>query len=105
MPVHPADQSPDPCAAETVSMRPAYGPLSSTFPRPVLMRIHALAIALATAGALTASSLGAQSTVPAGSVLTLTDALALAKRNNPALQNSVNARRTAAAQVRAAAPA
>lgn len=101
-PVHPADQFPDPYAAETVSMRPAYGPLSSTFPRPVLMRIHVLAIALATAGALTASSLGAQSTAPAGSVLTLTDALALAKRNNPALQNSVNARRTAAAQVRAA---
>jgi len=38
----------------------------------------------------------------AGSVLSLTDALTLARRNNPTLQSAMNARRTAAANVRAA---
>ncbi|HEY0932020.1 MAG TPA: TolC family protein [Gemmatimonas sp.] len=38
----------------------------------------------------------------AGALLTLADALALARRNNPALQTALNARRTASANVRAA---
>ena len=90
-------------AVETVSTKGPYGPLSMTSSRPVLMRIRALAIALASfAGALASAPLGAQAAPAAGGVLTLADAVALARRNNPTLQNSVNARRTAAAQVRAA---
>ncbi|BAH38190.1 MAG TPA: TolC family protein [Gemmatimonas aurantiaca] len=38
----------------------------------------------------------------AGAILTLSDALALARRNNPTLQTSLNSRRIAAANVRAA---
>lgn len=92
--------------AETAPLRGPYGPLSMTFPRPVLMRIHVLAIALAAAtAAIPASQLSAQTPAAApasGSVLSLADAIALAKRSNPSLQTSVNARRTAAAVVRAA---
>ncbi|MEQ1690447.1 MAG: TolC family protein [Gemmatimonas sp.] len=74
-----------------------------TSSRPVIMRIHALAIALASfVGALATSPLGAQATPTAGGVLTLADAIALSRRNNPVLQNSLNARRTASAEVRAA---
>ena len=91
---------------ETVPTRGPYGPLSMTSPRPVLMRILAFAIVLAsTAGALIVSPIDAQSTasVPApGGVLTLADAMALSRRNNPALQSSINARQSAAAQMRAA---
>lgn len=69
------------------------------------MRIYAFAVVLATAaGAAVTSSLGAQAApaVAPGGVLTLADAIALARRNNPTYQNAMNARRTAAAQVRAA---
>jgi len=69
------------------------------------MRIYAVAILLATvAGAMDTSTIGAQAALPApapGGVLSLADAIALARRNNPTYQNAVNARRTAAAQVRA----
>lgn len=58
-------------------------------------------IALPLAGLLATSPLLAQAPA-AGSVVTLADAIALARRNNPTYQNAVNARRTAAAQVRAA---
>jgi outer membrane protein len=90
---------------ETTFAEAAYGPLSMTSPRPVLMRIYAFAVVLATAaGAAVPSSLGAQAApaVAPGGVLTLADAIALARRNNPTYQNAMNARRTAAAQVRAA---
>lgn len=50
--------------------------------------------------ALTAQA--APAAAPQGNVLTLADALTLAKRNSPTLQNSTNARATAAANVRAA---
>ena len=43
-----------------------------------------------------------RSAEPVGAMLTLSDALAMARRNNPSLQNAQNARQTAAAQVRAA---
>jgi len=71
------------------------------------MRIHHLALTLAVAGTVSAtSSLAAQTTPPAtlaaGNVLTLTDALTLARRNNPTFQNATNARRTASAALRAA---
>ena len=47
-------------AVETVSTKGPYGPLSMTSSRPVLMRIRALAIALASfAGALASAPLGA----------------------------------------------
>jgi outer membrane protein len=66
------------------------------------MRIYRSVITLASlAGALAASPLAAQAPA-AGSVVTLADAIALAKRNNPTYQSATNARRTAAAQVRAA---
>ena len=93
---------------ETVLTRGPYGPHSMTFPRPVLMRMYARAMVLASAAsvlvaAATAAPIAAQAAPAAsGAVLSLTEALALARRNNPSLQNSVNARRTAAAQVRAA---
>ena len=68
------------------------------------VRPHVLALAIGAAAGLSAPALAvAQSPSPAqGNVLTLNDALTLARRNNPTLQNSVNARRTAAANVRAA---
>ncbi len=72
------------------------------------MRIHAFALALglAVTGLVvvgTAPIRATAQTAPAsGPVITLTDALALARRNNPALQSSTNARRTAAAAVRSA---
>ncbi len=69
------------------------------------MRIHAFAILLATAaGVMASSTAGAQAAPPApapGGVLSLADAIALARRSNPTYQNAVNARRTAAAEVRA----
>ncbi len=70
------------------------------------MRIHALVVVLAAAlSGLSASRVAAQAAPAApaqGGVLTLVDALALARRNSPTLQNSIAARRTAAAAVRAA---
>ncbi|MES2521479.1 MAG: TolC family protein [Gemmatimonadota bacterium] len=73
------------------------------------MRIQHLALALvAVAGSMSAAhSISAQTPAPAaapadGNVLTLSDALTLARRNNPSLQTSLNARRTAAAQLRSA---
>jgi outer membrane protein len=67
--------------------------------------VLALAIG-ATVGAVIPSAAIAQSpTAPQGNVLTLADALTLARRNNPTLQNAGNARRTAAANVRAASGA
>jgi len=70
------------------------------------MRTHALAFVVSAAlSGLSAPLLGAQaaSAAPApGGVLTLVNALAIAKRNSPTLQNSIAARRTAAAAVRAA---
>lgn len=81
---------------------------SASFPlRFVPMRLSAtaygLALALATTtGALLPLAAQAQAAATAGSVLTLADAITLARRNNPSLQSSLNARRTAAANVRAA---
>ncbi len=71
------------------------------------MRIHAYAFAYAFAVSLAVVGIGptlatAQTAPAPGAVITLTDALALARRNNPALQTSINARRTAAAAVRSA---
>ena len=77
-----------------------------TFPRPVLMRISAFAIALAAFGGVIApSALIAQAPAPSlapGGVLTLADAIALARRNNPTYATAVNARRTAAANLKSA---
>lgn len=75
--------------------------LSST--RFVPMRLHAFAFVLGLAVVGTGPTFVAAQTAPApGAIVTLTDALALARRNNPALQSSTNARRTAAAAVRSA---
>ena len=88
---------------ETVSIRGPYGPLLMTSPRPVPMRIPALAIRLASVASLMfASSISAQNAPVPGGVLTLADAVALARRNNPIYQNAISARQNAAAQVRAA---
>src|SRR6187402_2236496 len=92
--------------AETVQSERPYGPLTMTFSRPVLMRISAFAIVLAAFGGVIApSALTAQAPAPSlapGGVLSLADAIALARRNNPTYASAVNARRTAAAQMRAA---
>jgi outer membrane protein len=96
------------CLAETIPGSVAYAPQTFPFlPRSVSMRLfqsfHVLALALAATAAAAAPALGrAQAAPTAGNVLTLADAITLARRNNPALQNSINARRTAAANVRAA---
>ncbi|MCO4100820.1 MAG: TolC family protein [Gemmatimonas sp.] len=68
------------------------------------VRFCVLAFAFAAAvGGVSASRAEAQTpSASQGTVLTLTDALTLARRNNPTLANSVNTRRTAAANVRAA---
>jgi outer membrane protein len=68
------------------------------------VRLFALALAIgATAGIVSPAVAASQSPSPApGSVVTLADALTLARRNNPTLASSINARRTAAANVRAA---
>ena len=67
------------------------------------MRLSTFALALGLAVAGAGPSLAAAQAAPAsGAIITLTDALALARRNNPALQNATNARRTAAAAVRSA---
>lgn len=71
------------------------------------MRIQHLALTLALAGSVGASSSLAAQAAPAatpavGNVLTLPDALTLARRNNPTFQNATNARRTASAALRAA---
>ena len=74
-----------------------------SFTRRVPMKSHAFALALAVATAAVApASVAAQSAPAAGAVITLTDALALARRNNPTLQSATNARRAAAAAVRSA---
>ncbi len=69
------------------------------------MRIPRSAIrASLIAGLLASAPLHAQAPAApaAGGVISLTDAIALARRNNPTYQSALNARRTAAAQVRAA---
>lgn len=69
---------------------------------PVRFHVYALALVAAATAALP-ERVAAQGGAPApGSVLSLDDALALARRNNPTLQNATNARRTAAAAVRSA---
>ena len=102
--VDTARERPDPSVQfhETIMVRGAYAIKTLSSTRLLPMRIHAVALALglAVGGALPAPAL-AQAPAP-GAVLTLTDALALARRNNPALQSATNARRTAAAAVRAA---
>lgn len=97
----------DDSACETLSPGCPYGPLPMTSSRLHHMRIPALMLALASAsGALFAPTLSAQTTPPAapaqGSVLTLADAIALARRNNPGFASATNARRNAAAVMRAA---
>lgn len=68
------------------------------------VRLHGFALALgALAGTTFPQVASAQTPSPAqGQLLTLNDALTLARRNNPTLQNAINARRTASANVRAA---
>ncbi len=71
------------------------------------MRLTATALGIAIAlasvpGVLPTAVASAQAAPAAGNVLTLADAITLAKRNNPTLASSINARRTAAANVRAA---
>src|SRR5690554_5586625 len=67
------------------------------------MRFPALALALLSAGSVLApASVAAQAAPTPGSTLTLTDAVALARQNNPTYLSAANARRTAAANVRAA---
>ena len=69
---------------------------------PVRFHVYALALVAAATAALP-ERVAAQGGAPTpGSVLSLDDALALARRNNPTLQNATNARRTAAAAVRSA---
>lgn len=70
------------------------------------MRFFALSVAVSCVIApLAPLAAGAQTTAPApaiGSSLSLTDAIAIAKRSNPSFQSSLNARKTAAASGRAA---
>jgi outer membrane protein len=72
------------------------------------MRIHHIALALAAVSGTvaTAPALLAQQPAPtapvSGNVLTLADAITLARRNNPTVQSAATARRTAAAAARAA---
>jgi outer membrane protein len=71
------------------------------------MRLPALLLALATASAAispvaAAAQAGGTTTTAPGTVLTLADAIALARKNNPGLASATNARRTAASIVRAA---
>ena len=74
-----------------------------SFTRLVSMKPHVFALALALAAAAVApAAVAAQSAPAPGAVITLTDALALARRNNPTLQSATNARRAAAAAVRSA---
>ena len=92
---------------ETIPARGAYAPQTMSSTRFVPMRIHASALAFVLALGLAVVATGptladAQSAPAPGAIITLTDALALARRNNPALQSSTNARRTAAAAVRSA---
>ena len=64
--------------------------------------VRTVVLALGLAGAVMPSVASAQPATSTGAILTLTDALTLARRNNPDLQKSLNARRTAAANTRAA---
>jgi outer membrane protein len=70
------------------------------------MRFLAFAVAVTTLASVTAparSAAQASASPPGvGATLSLSEAIALARRNNPAYQTSLNARRTAAAQVRTA---
>ena len=67
------------------------------------MRLHTFAFVFGLAMIAAGPTFVAAQTAPTlGATVTLTDALALARRNNPALQSSTNARRTAAAAVRSA---
>ena len=88
---------------ETIPASWAYAPKTPSSTRFVPMRLSTFALALGLAVAGAGPSLAAAQAAPAsGAIITLTDALALARRNNPALQNATNARRTAAAAVRSA---
>lgn len=90
---------------ETIPDQGPYAPLSMSSTRFVPMRTiaFALALSLAVGGAAPALAFAQTPAAPApGSVLTLADALTLARRNNPSLQSANNARRTAAAAVRSA---
>ena len=87
-------------AAETSRRQPTYSRMSSPFIPLLLMRI--LLLVLACLG--TASALHAQvALAPAqGPVLTLEEALATARQNNPGYRTAQNAQRTADANVRSA---
>ena len=75
------------------------------------MHIKYLTIVVGLAGALpfatplSAQTPAAATTVAPGNVLTLNDAITLARRNNPTYQSATNARRTAAAALRSASGA
>jgi outer membrane protein len=103
-----ADAAPHPSALKPSAEGRRTPPRHYSFPRFVAMKLsvrpHVLALAIGAAAGISSPALAfAQTPSPAqGNVLTLNDALTLARRNNPTLQNSVNARRTAAANVRAA---
>ncbi len=83
-----------------------------TSSRHSIMRTHVFALALAFASAAFVPMLSlhaqalprptASASATVGAVLTLADAVALARKSNPALATSINARRTAAAALRSA---
>lgn len=64
--------------------------------------VRGVALAIGLVASVAPAVAPAQAAPTAGAVLTLTDALTLARRNSPDLQKSLNARRTAAATARAA---
>ena len=66
------------------------------------MRLTALSLALLSAGAALPTTVAAQAAPTPGSTLTLADAVALARQNNPTYLSAANQRRAAAANVRAA---
>lgn len=93
--------------SETIPSRGTYAFQNMPSTRLVPMRSSAFALVLSlVAGgalpALAAAQVPAAPAPAAGTVLTLADALTLARRNNPALQTITNARRTAAAALRSA---
>lgn len=69
----------------------------------ISVRSHVLALVFGVLTGGAAPAIAAAQAVPAeGGVLTLSDALALARRSNPTLQTQINQRRVAAAAVRSA---
>lgn len=88
---------------ETIPATGAYASQTLSSTRLVPMRLHTFAFVFGLAMIAAGPTFVAAQTAPTlGATVTLTDALALARRNNPALQSSTNARRTAAAAVRSA---